>query len=72
MFKDSDSDTGADAMANFNRMYGFDVPHDHHHHAHSPADNPHVKMVQYVLRLTKAEQVMELFNQLVKPMPDTA
>jgi ZIP Zinc transporter len=62
-------------------MFGFDVHHDHHHQDHShdhgrdiphshQDENIHVKLVQKVLKITKAEQAMEIFNQAIKPLPD--
>ena len=72
MFKKKEGDTNADAMDNFNKMFGFDVPERVIPKEEPMSDNPHIYMVQYVLRATKAEKAMELFNDVIKPLPDTA
>lgn len=70
MFKKNKGDSDADAVANFNKMYGFDSPHQHERTISQHKDNFHVNMVQTVLRVTKAEKVMHVFNDLIKPLPD--
>jgi hypothetical protein len=34
--------------------------------------NPHKRMVNYLIKVTKAEGVLTLANDVIKPLPDTA
>jgi hypothetical protein len=56
-------------------MGGIEMPHDHFHSHGKPqrelpsSGNVHVDMVNYVLRVTKAEVLFEIFNDLIQPLP---
>ena len=66
MFKNLDQDANAQAM------FGVNSPHGKRELPSANSENIHVNLVMTILRVTRAEVLMEVFNDLIKPLPHTA
>ena len=66
MFKNLDQDANAQAM------FGVNSPHGKRELPSVNSENIHVNLVMTILRVTRAEVLMEVFNDLIKPLPHTA
>ena len=68
MFKDKEGDSNAKAFDNFHKQFGF-VPEPPR--TIKEETNPHKIYVQRILAYTKADALMNVLNDAIKPLPDT-
>jgi len=68
MFKNKEGDSNGQAFDNFHKQFGFvnEEPR-----TLKEETNPHKIFVQRIMTFTKAESLMNVLNNAIKPLPDT-
>jgi hypothetical protein len=55
-----------------NEHFGFVADSKLHRTIPKEETNPHKRMVNYILKVTRAENGMNIINKVIRPLPDTA